>query len=79
MNVEARELRLWLDFEPGSQFVCLKCGKYCPGHDTGDTRGIWIFGNIAPNSLPGCRGPGVRKTSCCNRGAVGHGLGTDLR
>ena len=28
------ELKLWLDFEPGSQFACPQCGEFCPVHDT---------------------------------------------
>ena len=34
MDVAGRKLRLWLDFEPGSQFACPECGEYCPVHDT---------------------------------------------
>lgn len=34
MDVEGRPLRLWLDFEAGSQFACAECGEYCPVHDT---------------------------------------------
>jgi transposase len=38
MDVGARELRLWLDFELGSQFACPRCGNYCPVHDTVEKR-----------------------------------------
>ena len=34
MNIERRELKLWLDFERGVQFVCSECGEFCPVHDT---------------------------------------------
>jgi len=34
MDVAGRQLKLWLDFEPGSQFACPTCGEYCPVHDT---------------------------------------------
>jgi transposase len=34
MDVEGRELKLWLDFEAGSQFACPECGDFCPLHDT---------------------------------------------
>jgi transposase len=34
MDVERRQLRLWLDFATGSQFACSECGEYCPVHDT---------------------------------------------
>ena len=34
MDVGGRELKLWLDFEPGSQFACPQCGEFCPVHDT---------------------------------------------
>ena len=34
MDVSGRELKLWLDFEPGSQFACPQCGEFCPVHDT---------------------------------------------
>ena len=34
MNVEKRELKLWLDFESGLQFACPECGGFCPVHDT---------------------------------------------
>jgi len=34
MDVAGRQLRLWLDFEPGSQFACPECGDFCPVHDT---------------------------------------------
>lgn len=34
MNVAGRQLQLWLDFEPGSQFPCTQCGEFCPVHDT---------------------------------------------
>jgi transposase len=34
MDVPARQLRLWLDFQAGSHFACPECGEYCPVHDT---------------------------------------------
>ena len=34
MDVGGRELKLWLDFELGSQFACPQCGEFCPVHDT---------------------------------------------
>lgn len=34
MDVEGRQLRLWLDFEPGLQFACPQCEQWCPVHDT---------------------------------------------
>ena len=34
MDVGGRELKLWLDFEPGSLFACPQCGEFCPVHDT---------------------------------------------
>ena len=34
MDVGGRELKLWLDFEPGSQFACPQCGEFCAVHDT---------------------------------------------
>lgn len=34
MNLEGRELKIWLDFEPGLQFACPACGAFCPVHDT---------------------------------------------
>ena len=34
MDVGGRELKLWLDFESGSQFACPQCGEFCPVHDT---------------------------------------------
>ena len=36
MNVEQRQLRLWLDFERGLQFACPQCGAWCPVHDTAE-------------------------------------------
>ena len=38
MNVESRQLKLWLDFQAGSQFACPRCGEYCPVHDTAEKR-----------------------------------------
>ena len=38
MNVEGQQLKLWLDFEAGSQFACSECGDYCPVHDTVEKR-----------------------------------------
>jgi len=38
MNVEGQQLKLWLDFEAGSQFACSDCGDYCPVHDTVEKR-----------------------------------------
>ena len=38
MDVEGRQLKLWLDFEKGSQFACPECGEYCPVHDTVEKR-----------------------------------------
>ena len=38
MDVEGRQLRLWLDFDAGSQFSCSECGEYCPVHDTVEKR-----------------------------------------
>ena len=32
MNVEGRELKLWLDFDAGSQFACSECEEFCPVH-----------------------------------------------
>jgi len=34
MDVGGRELKLWLDFELGSQFACPQCGEFCAVHDT---------------------------------------------
>lgn len=34
MDVEGKHLKLWLDFEVGSQFACAKCGEWCAVHDT---------------------------------------------
>ena len=34
MDVAGRELKIWLDFESGSQFACPQCGAFCPVHDT---------------------------------------------
>src|ERR1700679_3554269 len=34
MDVEQRQLRLWLDFERGAQCACPECGAWCPVHDT---------------------------------------------
>jgi len=36
MDIEARQLRLWLDFEVGSYFACPQCGEFCPVHDTSE-------------------------------------------
>lgn len=36
MDVEGRQLKLWLDFAKGSQFACPDCGEYCPVHDTAE-------------------------------------------
>ncbi|MGB8463629.1 MAG: ISL3 family transposase, partial [Terrimicrobiaceae bacterium] len=30
MDVSGRELKLWLDFEPGSQSACPQCGEFWP-------------------------------------------------
>lgn len=38
MNVEGQQLKLWLDFEAGSQFACSECEEYCPVHDTVEKR-----------------------------------------
>ena len=38
MDVEGKQLKLWLDFEAGSQFACSECGDYCPVHDTVEKR-----------------------------------------
>ena len=38
MDVEGKQLKLWLDFEAGSQFECSECGDYCPVHDTVEKR-----------------------------------------
>ena len=38
MDVAGRQLKLWLDFEPGSHFACPSCGEYCPVHDTVEKR-----------------------------------------
>ena len=34
MDIQERQLRLWLDFEAGSYFPCPQCGAFCPVHDT---------------------------------------------
>jgi transposase len=34
MDVAGRELKIWLDFESGSQFACPQCGKFSAVHDT---------------------------------------------
>ena len=34
MDVAGRELKIWLDFEAGSQFACPRCEKFSPLHDT---------------------------------------------
>lgn len=34
MDVATRQLKIWLDFEVGSQFECPECGEYCGVHDT---------------------------------------------
>ena len=34
MDVGGRELKIWLDFESGSQFACPRCEKFSPVHDT---------------------------------------------
>ena len=34
MDVAGRELKIWLDFESGSQFACPQCGKFSALHDT---------------------------------------------
>jgi transposase len=34
MNIESRQLKLWLDFAPGTLFACPKCGEFCAVHDT---------------------------------------------
>jgi transposase len=34
MDVESRQLKIWLDFNVGSQFACPECGEFCPVHDT---------------------------------------------
>ena len=34
MVVETRQLRIWLDFQAGSQFACPECGEYCGVYDT---------------------------------------------
>ena len=34
MDVAGRELKIWLDFESGSQFACPRCEKFSPVHDT---------------------------------------------
>lgn len=36
MDVEGRQLRLWLDFAAGSQFACPRCGQWCGVHDTAE-------------------------------------------
>jgi len=36
MDVDGRQLKLWLDFESGSYFACPQCGEYCPVHDTSE-------------------------------------------
>jgi transposase len=38
MDVESRQLKIWLDFVPGLQFACPKCGEFCPVHDTVEKR-----------------------------------------
>lgn len=38
MDVDSRELKIWLDFAPGSQFACPQCGEFCPVHDTVEKR-----------------------------------------
>jgi transposase len=38
MDVPTRQLRIWLDFEAGSQFECPECGEYCGVHDTTEKR-----------------------------------------
>ena len=38
MDVAGRELKIWLDFETGSQFACPQCGKFSPVHDTVEKR-----------------------------------------
>jgi transposase len=38
MDVTDRELKIWLDFAPGSQFACPQCGEFCPVHDTVEKR-----------------------------------------
>ena len=34
MDIAGRELKIWLDFESGSQFACPQCGKFSAVHDT---------------------------------------------
>lgn len=38
MDVDSRELKIWLDFAPGSQFACPQCGEFCRVHDTVEKR-----------------------------------------
>jgi transposase len=33
MDVAGRELKMWLDFELGSQYPCPQCAKFSPVHD----------------------------------------------
>ena len=87
MDVSGRELKLWLDFEPGSQFACPQFGEFCPVHDTVEKKwrhlDFWQHRTESmpgtPHQLPGTRG-------LASRGAVGsgwqriypHGGGHDL-
>lgn len=34
MNVAGKQLKIWLDFDPGTHFACPECGEFCPVHDT---------------------------------------------
>ena len=74
MDVSGRELKLWLDFEPGSQFACPQFGEFCPVHDTVEKKwrhlDFWQHRTESmpgtPHQLPGTRG-------LASRGAVGSG------
>ena len=80
MDVEGRELKLWLDFEPGSLLACPQCGEFCPVHDTVDEKwrhlDFWqhrteLNARGARHQLPGTR-------SLASRSDRGLGLAADL-
>ena len=79
MDVGGRELKLWLDFEPGSQFACPQCGEFCAVHDTVEKKwrhlDFWQHRTELNARVPA---RAARNTESCKPQCHGLGLAADL-
>ena len=80
MDVGGRELKIWLDFESGSQFACPRCEKFSAVHDTMEKkwRHLDFWQHRTELIAPGAAAPIARNTASCKPRCLGRGLAADL-